>query len=148
MSIRNDIINNVLEAMAVIKDSDDYDVRIAKIMPYNSGYLQLAKAQTPVLMVHEDGEEVQLVADGTNDRFQIILTVTGFTTGGTHDTVQRDSNNMVAALKQFANSDPSLGTYVLAMFWNEMPNYQITPEGQSTITGKFNVIYWTAKGSY
>lgn len=146
MSIRNNIITNVLDSITVIKDGD-YDARVAKIQPFDENYKTKFKGQTPLLMVKETGEEVQLVADATHDRFQITIEVTGYLKGGSHETLQKDSNNLVAALKRFANSDPDLGTNALAMFWFTMPGYIITSE-ESVIVGQFQVIYWTLKGTY
>jgi len=148
MSIRNDIIINILLAIEDIKYDDAYSVNVADIKPFDEDYLNKFKGQTPLLMVNEEGTEEQVVADGTHDRFAITITVTGYLNGGSHESLQRDSNDMVAALKQFANSDPDLGANGLAMFWMEMPTYRITDSKQSVIRGTFQVLYWTPKGSY
>lgn len=148
MSIRNDIITNILTKIDDIQSGDAYDVNVASIQPFDEDYLVKFKGQTPILMVNEAGLEEQLVADGTHDRFAITITVTGYLSGGSHSSLQRDSNDLVAALKQFANSDPDLGDNALAMFWLEMPSYRITKDAESVITGSFQVLYWTPKGSY
>lgn len=149
MSVRNDIIANLISEVKAYVVSDDCPALIQKVAPFHFNYQMEFKNNTPVLMVIDQGNEQRAVADATHDRYIFDVMMAGYLKGPTYENMRLSLNDIQAAIKDFVNSSPSLGDNVLAVQYVEGLAHAIDADkNQGETASTIRIIYWCVKGTY
>lgn len=135
MSTRNDILNNLLDALAVMKDDATYECHIRQIVPFRENALDKLRGDLPMLMVLDTGNEQILCEDSTHWRFAFDVEIQGFVIGDSSLDTQQRLNEILAGLQRFVNSDPDLGSAVLAIDYTEGLPHLFDAANNRAVTG-------------
>lgn len=110
-TVRNTIMVDLLDALKVIRDSNDYEAQLAQDpVMYHKNYLN---DSTPCLMLIDELNDEVLVEDASNRRSAFDVLFIGFVTGDSFTLVQEDANALVSSIRKFIDSGPDLGDNVL-----------------------------------
>jgi len=150
MSVRNDILKELISGFNVIRTSSSYAVTLNDdVVGYDENVLTKGKYKTPCIMIRDTGNEQRLIDDGTNTRFAFDVDIIGFVRTQSWAKVQENTNAIVAAVKQYINSGPDLGDYVLALQYVEGLGVDYDQQGGLGSVGiRARVIYWCTNGTY
>jgi len=155
MAVRGTIIDNLVTAARVIKTSNDYDIKVAEVYPYDVNFLGMDRAMTPVIMVIDAGPEELLVEDeiGGNNVFSTEVQLWGYASGHSYAKAAELLGKLSSALKKFIQSNPSLGDNALSLsFAGAYGNIYIPIDGRKgntveAYTGiRARLIYYSERG--
>ena len=150
MSIRSDILDNLETALKAIQDDTSYDTSIAEISRFDENALTLGQHQFPLVMIVDAGPEVLVVQDDTHYHYLMDIVLIGFVKSGTVLDLQTDLNKLISTLKQFIDSDPSLGSNVMRFRFTGLDSnaYETKTEKiGSTVIGT-QIRYWCEAGGF
>ncbi len=149
MSVRADIINNLISEIDEIRTSASYEAEIKKVVPYHINILTEMAASTPLLMVVDEGDETLLAMDGTHEAFAFHINIIGYINKGTkYETTQEDLNAITASVKKWINAVPSLGDNVYEIQYVEGTGNSYDDQGKALTGIRARILYWCAKGTY
>ena len=150
MSVRNDIMDNVLDACKTIRSSDDYEATLAADpTPFKENYLNMTKDQTPVLMIADQGNDIVLVQSATETMFKFDLSLFGYVAESAWEDAQRELNAILASVKKLINSGPDIGTAVLKWRFVEGLGVAYDNEGRrGWTTIQTTILYKVTNGVY
>uniref|UniRef100_A0A6M3JTC1 Tail protein n=1 Tax=viral metagenome TaxID=1070528 RepID=A0A6M3JTC1_9ZZZZ len=148
MSVRNDIIANLKTSLEALK-TDSYAAEVHTVESFHVDYVNKYKSQTPVLMIIDQGNDERLVYDNTNSLFAFDVQLWGYSSDQNYDTMQKSYNDMVASIKQWIYSNPSLGSYVrdvqfvagLGVFLDQTHNHAL-------VQVQIRILYYCVNGSF
>jgi len=114
MSVRNDIVDNLLTEIKVLRTSSDYEAELhSDPVAYHENYLTTDKRKTPMLMVVDLGNETVLVRDASYTRYAFDVQIRGFVSGYSWPDTQEKLNKVIGSVKKFIAGNPDLGSAVL-----------------------------------
>lgn len=150
MSVRNDILTNLLTEMKTIRTSTDYEAGIA-VDPiiYHQSVLGADKSETPMLMVVDEGTERVAVRTATETMYVFDISIWGYVSGFDWDETQEQLNALIADVKKWINTSPSLGDAVLQLRFVEVVANQYDETNKRALTQIAATIrYKVTNGTY
>lgn len=148
MSVRQDILDAIkttLEATA----GTGYDLDIKQVSLFHENVLINEDWKQPLVMVLDGGQEQLLVYDGTNYRYEWKIVLYGYVATPVSSTVPETLNNMVATLKKYINSGPSLGSNVLAFKFDNIEETRFDADHpRADVVLNCRCIYWCLAGTF
>jgi hypothetical protein len=153
LSIRADILDNLETALKAIQDDTGYDTPIAEVSRFDENALTAEQHRFPLVMIVDAGPESLVVQDDTHYHYLMDIVLIGFVKSGTIQDLQTDLNNLISTLKQFIDSDPSLGSNVMRFRFTGLDSnaynaYETKTEKiGSTVIGT-QIRYWCEAGGF
>jgi len=149
MSVRNDILTNLETALKAIEDDSSYELNIHDVSLYDENILVQQAHKVPLVMIVDTGKERLLVRDDTHYRYEWEIVLRGFVKADTESEVHEKLNKMISTLKQFVDSDSSLGSNVLDFQFIEMQTNRFDPDRMMADTIIVcHIIYWCIDGTF
>ena len=150
MSIRNTVVDNFQDGLqSAVLDDSDYSGTVTRVTRYVENYLTLPKNHTPVLMILDNQSETELVDDGSQTRFELTFQVYAFLYASTQEDADRMLNDIIADVRKYCQSSPSLGDYVLYVDFVNLNGKAYDYDKQAaeaSMTAR--LIYWVNNGTY
>lgn len=148
MSIRNTILDNLKTALEAVKDDATYDINIHRVSLFDENVLMQKAQDLPLVVILDTGKE-SLIYDGTNYRYRLEIVLRGVIDADTSSGVTEQLNNMVATLKKFVDSEPSLGSNALKFRIAEVVGnrYDEDKKLADTIV-RCELVYWCVAGTF
>lgn len=142
MSIKNDILDNLVSALEDISQFNGYNTDVKKASRFSHAS-DLAHELTPAVYVYETSERLNIEAET-----EIQYTITGLIVG-----IIKDDNSvlddkavkLVDDIKKLIYSPPSLGTYALDIQVTGAETYLNKNDHKAEIQVSFEIIYYTVK---
>lgn len=114
MSVRNTIMDNLLDEITALRTSDSYEATLGSDpVPFHENYLATDKSRTPMLMVVDLGNDTVLVRDASYTRYAFDVQMRAFVAGYSWPNTQELLNKVIGSVKKFIADGPSLGSAVL-----------------------------------
>ncbi len=150
MSVRDDIMDEVLDALKLLRSSNDYNVKLADDpVPLLTNYLTLTKDQTPILMMVDQGDDTLLAKSPTETFIGIEIRLIGFTRRDTWEETKAELNAIIAAVQQLIDSPPDLGTAILALqYTGGLGHYFDDAQKYGHTTILIRVLYKVTNGTF
>ena len=152
MSVRDDIMDEILDAVRTLYSSNDYDVQLAsEPIPYRENHLTMPKNQTPTIMLADQGDDTVLVQSPTETMYSVSVALFGFSRRDTWEATKADLNAIIASVEQLIDSEPDLGSAILDWQYVEGLGHFFTDQklnnyGYTTILT--TVLYRVTNGTY
>ena len=152
MAVRDDIMDEIQDALALLYSTDDYPIRLASIpIPYRHDYLQMLKEECPVIMIADQGDDTKLVQSPTKTMYSVDVALFGYSRRDTWEATKTDLNAIIASVEQLIDSPPDLGSAILELQYGEGQGHYFNDEGESNYgftTIVVRVLYYVTNGSY
>jgi hypothetical protein len=149
MSIRNDIIENLASAIETIRSSGDYEANIREIAQTYVPYSEKLRDQTPLLMVLDGGNDQVILNTGDGTMYSFDVTVMGYVRESSYVGCRESINKIISSIKQWVNSNPDLGSYVLTLRYMEGVHAIYTELGlHGHLELTLWVLYYCETGTY
>lgn len=151
MSVRETILDGLVTAFETAVKGDDraYQAGIKQVSRFDENLLTKKSWESPLVMFVDTGEEVHLVQDITSDRFAAALYIRGFVKEASEAKALEALNNVIADVKRFLNSEPSVCTEMLAVRYvgSEANRFDADKFTADCIIGA-RVVYVCTRGTY
>jgi len=149
MSVRNDILQELLTKVGDLKDSDLYPTVLSEISTFDENVTSVAHRSVPMLQLIDTGQEDLEVDDGAQQRFSLQLAFVLYVKSETKEEIWEKLNLALTSVRQFIFSDPTIHANALALLYQGIQDHAFHKDGkqaQSVIYAR--LIYCCDSGSY
>ena len=143
MSIKNDILDNLIAALNGISMSGGYNTDVRFVSRFSQAS-DLEKEKTPAVYIYETAEQTNIEAET-----EIQYTISGYIIGVVKATadIEAKATGLATDIKSLIYSPPDLGTYALdiQVTGSEIHLSETENKGMAQII--FEIIYYEPKGN-
>ncbi len=138
MSIKNDILDNLITALKAITIANGYNTDVRTVSRYSQA-IDLDNEKKPSLHIYETGERVNSEAET-----ELQYTINGLIIGSLKETNDLKGKTVKLAddVKKVIYSSPALGTYALDIQITGMETNLSESENKAEIQISFEIIYY------
>jgi subtilisin-like proprotein convertase family protein len=143
MSVKNDILDNLIDALQGITLNNGYNTDVRTVSRFTKAS-DLDNEKAPAIHFYETGERVNIEAET-----EIQYTITGYIVGlvkATND-LEDKTVALAADIRKLIYSPPSLGTYALDIQITESDIILTETEHMGEVDITIEIIYYEAKGN-
>ena len=150
MAVRDDIMDEVQDAISLIFSTDNYPIRLAsEPTPYRHDYLTILKEDCPIIMLADQGDDSVLVKSSTQTMYSIDVALFAFTRRDTWTLTKTELNQLIAAVEKVIDSPPDLGSAILELQYVEGLGHYFNDDNQYGYTTMLiRVLYYVTNGTY
>jgi hypothetical protein len=150
MSVRATILQNLETALNAIKSDTSYALTPATVSRFEESAPVKAQWKFPLVIIVDSGPETLVAQDDTDYHFLMTVGLLGFVKTDTADQLQDKLNELITMLKQFVNSQPSLGTNVMSFTLEGIQSniYETKTENIASTLVTTRIRYWCQAGSF
>lgn len=143
MSIKNDILDNLITALKTITPGNGYNTDVRTVSRFSQAS-DMQQESTPAVYIYETGERTNMEAET-----EIQYTVTGYLIGIIKNLSDLESRGAALAsdIQRLIYSPPSLGTYALDVQITDSEVIMSETEKRVTVSVIFEIIYYITKGN-
>lgn len=150
MSVRSTIIAAMHTDLLTLKtDTATYSAGIKRVIDHNENIEVALKAETPLLMVFDTGNEEVRVRDGTYTRYGFDVEIWGFVRNKSWTATLASLSTIAADIKEWVQGGPSIGAAVLEIHYVATDTHQYDEKslrGQMKCT--IHIQYYVTDGTY
>lgn len=148
MSVRNTIIAALKTSLEALR-TNTYEAEVHSVASHYVDYVDKRKSQTPILMIIDKGNDERLVYDSTHSLFAFDVELWGYYSNENYATMQAKYNAIVASIKQWVYSNPSLGGAVRdVQFIAGLGVFIDTSTKQALVQVQIRILYYCVNGSF
>lgn len=148
MGVRQDILDAMKTTLEATSGTG-YPLDIAHVSLYDENVANTDNWKSPMAMILDGGTEELVVYDGTNYRYNWRVVLRGYIRTEVRSTVHTELNKMVATLKKYVNSGPSLGSNVLSFDFDGVETTRFDPDqNRADVIMNCRVLYWCVAGTF